>query len=427
MAKRAALAKARRSAGYTQEELALRLSVAPSTVARWEAGEHQPQPYRWPLLARLLGLSRAELAALFTDPNTSGQHSGTHASPTEATYDGEGDEVRRRQFGQAVALALGTSAFGWFNPSSAAGTPPETKAANMAIVRKMISTFREIDNRHGGGHARSAVHSYLTHEIAPLLGESRLREGVRQDLFTAVAELNQLAGWIAYDIGDTDSGHRHLHQALWLCQEAGDKALAAEMLAGMSHHATFHRTPTIAVDQARAARANAARTGLTALQAETAVMEAHGLAQLGDTPGCLAALADAERAFAKADHEQRPDWLKYFDDAYLAAKFAHTFRELGRPVEAERYARRSLEMSEGYDRGKLFNTALLASILADQRRIEEACATGAEAVAMTPMISSVRTLAYLADVGQRLAPYRSEPAVITLYALMKRSGIPVPA
>ncbi|MPZ66627.1 MAG: hypothetical protein GEU83_14320 [Pseudonocardiaceae bacterium] len=61
---------------------------------------------------------------------------------------------------------------------------------------------------------------------------------------------------------------------------------------------------------------------------EAAVMEAHGLALAKDTRDCLAALRESEEAFAAATERERPDWLGYFDGAYLAAKFGHCFRDL---------------------------------------------------------------------------------------------------
>ncbi|MBB3664066.1 hypothetical protein FB384_002970 [Prauserella sediminis] len=95
----------------------------------------------------------------------------------------------------------------------------------------------------------------------------------------------------------------------------------------------------------------------------------------------------------------------------MAAKAAHVFRDLGAPPEAERYARRSLEMSDGYERGRLFNIALLASTLADQRRVEEACVEGARAVGMINRVRSVRATNYLSDLARRLAPFSATPQV----------------
>lgn len=227
--------------------------------------------------------------------------------------------------------------------------------------------------------------------------EGRYRSDVRHELSTAVAELNQLAGWIAYDVGDTGSGRRHLRQAMHLSQDVGDDALAGEMLAGMSHQAAFARAAALATDLARAAKDNGKRSGVPALVSEASVMEAHGLALAKDTRGCLTALRESEQAFAAAQQRDRPAWLGYFDGAYLAAKFGHCFRDLGRPTDAERFARRSLDMLDGYDRGRLFNLALLASALADQGKVEEACETGSAALRIAGDVRSVRTVAYLAD------------------------------
>jgi transcriptional regulator with XRE-family HTH domain len=314
--------------------------------------------------------------------------------------------------------------FGWF--TIGASEPVANRVVGLPDVetlRAMTRTFRLLDNRFGGGHARSTVSQYLVAEGVPLLRAGRFRDGVRRELFGAVAEMNQLAGWMAYDMGDVEAGQKHLRLALQLCNDVGDDALAAEMLAGMSHHAAFFRSPLVAVDLARGARDNASRTGLGVLQAEAAVMEAHGLALQHDSKGAVAALRDAEVLFSGAEGSVVPEWLSYFDAAYLAAKFAHTFRDLGRPDEAEGFARRSLEMTEGYERGRLFNTALLASILADQRRVEEAVEVGFSALRMAGHLNSVRTVRYLADVAARLVPFRREPVVEELLVEMRVMGI----
>ncbi len=291
-----------------------------------------------------------------------------------------------------------------------------------AEIREMTQVFRRLDNRYGGGHSRSVVTSYLNSTVAPLLQESTTGGG-RSELFAAAAELHHLAGWMAYDTGHHADGHTHLRQALRLCHEADDERLASEMLAGMSHQAAFHGAPDSAVDLALASQHSAKRSGSKILQAEAAVMEAHGLALQGDKTGCLAALSRAEETFNKSAAEARPDWLTYFDHAYLAAKFAHAFRDLGLARDAEPFARRSLEMTDGYERGRLFNTALLATILADQRRLEESSALGMEATALASSVRSMRGTSYLQDLGTRLAPHRNVNPVKALFQSMTEIGV----
>ncbi len=81
-------------------------------------------------------------------------------------------------------------------------------------------------------------------------------------------------------------------------------------------------------------------------------MAAHGYAWQGHGPACMNALRQSERALSAADAQERPEWLAYFDSAHLAAKFAHCFRDLGRPVESKKYPRESVDMTAGYDRGR---------------------------------------------------------------------------
>ena len=398
-------AKVARWLGLTQGQVSrLERTVQPTRdlnkLDEWACALHIPQRYLWFHLSE-------QPAHAYSRPRD--------AHSLDDEFETGGEDVQRRQLLRAAsagAASVGSSAFGWFSTQTA--LRPGTRAVGMTdvqIIREMTQTFRRLDNRFGGGHARSAVTNYLASDVLPLLRDGRYRDSVRRELSAAVAELNQLAGWMAYDVGDTDSGRRHLRNAMHLCQDIRDDALAGEMLAGMSHQAAFLRSAALATDLARAAKGNAKRAGVPALVSESAVMEAHGLALMNDAQGCLAALRESEQAFAAAKDQERPEWLAYFDGAYLAAKFGHCFRDLGRSFEAERFARRSLDMINGYDRGRLFNLALLASILADQRKVEEACETGLAAVRLASEVKSVRTVAYLADLSHRLVPFRAEPDV----------------
>jgi DNA-binding XRE family transcriptional regulator len=66
--RRAGLVAARKAAGFTQEALAARLGVEPSTVYRWESGETTPLPTLCPGLATLLGVADERLPVLLGEP-----------------------------------------------------------------------------------------------------------------------------------------------------------------------------------------------------------------------------------------------------------------------------------------------------------------------------------------------------------------------
>ena len=386
-------------------------SAAPVTdlakLDRWCHILHIPQDYLW-----------FTLSAQHSD----GYDAADVAPKLPAVRETTGDDVQRRQFlKSAAAVTVGASLLGGA-PAAATGA---VGLPHVEDIRRMTKAYRAADNRYGGGHSRTALNAYFESTVKPMLDDTSIIGTLRRDLFTAAAEMRQLAGWMAYDVGHASDGRTHLREALRLCQQADDDALAGEMLAAMSHHAAFLGSGDTAVDLALAAHQSAARAGVPALRAESAVMEAHGLAMQNDRRGCMDALRRAETAFEQVDPAQSPAWLSYFDAPYMAAKFAHAFRDLGMAPEAERFARRSLDMSDGYDRGKLFNTALLASALADQRRVGEACASATTAVRMAGSVRSVRATAYLTDVARRLAPYRTAEVRI-LYREMDQVGLATP-
>lgn len=406
------------------------LGLTQGQISRIERGEAVVYPIaklgRW---AALLGIPQR---CLWFQLDSHSSDSYDHAADSLGVQQPTGENVQRRQFLRAAgtsALGVGTSLLDPRAVASPSGPVcrPSVRGPEIDLLREMTGAFRRVDNRYGGGHSRSAVSTYLKTMVEPVITDSRTRPAIRNGLFGAAAELHQLAGWMAYDTGHAKAGRDHLRTALRLCQEIGDDALSAEMLAGMSHQAAFHGVPEAAVNLALAARQAARQAGIPLLQAEAAVMEAHGLALQGNKQGSLAALRDAESMFGVGSGGEIPEWLTYFDSAYLSAKFAHTFRDLGQPRDAEGFARRSLEMSEGYERGRLFNTALLASVLADLGQVDEACALGTEATRMASEVRSVRSMAYLADVAHRLGRFQQNREVVGLYEQMVDAGIPVPS
>ena len=282
---------------------------------------------------------------------------------------------------------------------------------HVETIRHISGVYRSLDNRYGGGHVRDGLVRFLDTEVAPLLrGRYDARTGIA--LYSAAAEATQLAGWASYDAGLNGLAQRYMVQALRLATAAGDRTLGAEILAAMSHQAAYLGASAEAVDLARAAGRTAAESGMAAIQAESAVLEAQGHAVGGDEAACTAALDRAERAFDRAENTSNPQWIGYFDEAYLSAKFGHCFAALGQGKLAARFAVRSLEMDgSAYARGKQFNLALLALAHVQSGEPEQAGAVGVQAAQAAESLSSERARAYLATLADRLTPYAGLPTV----------------
>ncbi|OHV61334.1 helix-turn-helix transcriptional regulator [Pseudofrankia sp. BMG5.36] len=287
--------------------------------------------------------------------------------------------------------------------------PVET--SDVEVLRRSAEMFRDLDNQFGGGGVRERIVRFLDAEVAPLLLRGRFDGLVGAALLSAVAELSRLAGWTSYDVGLHGLGQRYLIQALRLALAAGDVPLGAEIIAAMSHQAAYLGAVDVAVDLARAAGKAAADAGFAALRAEAAVLEAHSLALRGDEQACTDALDRAEHELDRADRARDPQWIGYFDEAYLSAKFGQCFASLGRGDLAARFATRSLEMDGRFVRGRQFNLALLARAFTQTGEIEQAATIAAEAMSVAEGLRSARVEDRLRYLSDQLRPHAEFAAV----------------
>ncbi|WP_434447640.1 helix-turn-helix domain-containing protein [Lentzea sp. E54] len=83
MAQRHDLVNLRKAAGFTQESLAAEVGADRSAVWRWESGRSAPEPLTQPRLARALGVTQRELAAILALPEPAAAADGADANPAD--------------------------------------------------------------------------------------------------------------------------------------------------------------------------------------------------------------------------------------------------------------------------------------------------------------------------------------------------------
>jgi transcriptional regulator with XRE-family HTH domain len=404
---------------------------APSSLktelSRWENGHRVPDAFYQQLFVRVYGRSAASLGISQADLEPA---QNTHVTWEESVQNAsqlwKRDLDRRDFLKSATFVAAGFAA-----PSLHALVRPATTAdpirtsgvvsvdaTHVTLIQDMTRNFATLDNQHGAGRVRRTAVAYLDGEVSPLLKEGRFNASVGRSLLRAAAELARLVGWMTHDVGRQGLAQRYLVQALHLAEAAGDRALVAETLAAMSQQATYMDEPRAGIDLARGARTLAEREGLSVLVAETLVMEAHGLARAGEGAACASALSAAEGALDRADRSDDPHWIGYFDEAYLSAKFGHCFRELGDQEHAIASAKRSLQMDEGYARGRVFNLTLLAHSHAQAGDVDAACTVGQEAATAATGLQSHRVAHHLRNFRQALAPAAGSSQIAELDAAL---------
>ncbi|WP_433169894.1 helix-turn-helix transcriptional regulator [Kribbella sp. CA-247076] len=392
-------------------------------ISRWENGHASPDHYYTKLLCKVYGTSAVALglasAGASGDPKFALQIGANLGQTIDTVTTLWEHDVERREF-LRTSLFVGYGLTGGQGLLQTAGSPTNTSRlsgtvrvgmSDVEMLQDLAAAYRRSDNRSGGGAVREKLVRTLHHEVAPLLRRGRYDAATGKALVTVAAEMTQLAGWMAYDSGMHGLSQKYLTQGIALAREAGDEALAGEILAAMAHQATYLGQGQDAVQYAQAAAVSGHRSGQQHLVAEAAVLEAQGLAQLGASADVAATLSRAERELDKADRLSGPTYLAYLDEAYLSAKFGHVFRELGDGTHTVRFAERSLDMVPGFERGRVFNLTLLAQGQARLGDIDQSLTAGTEALRLSAEMQSTRVHHYLREVASLLAPHKAHPGV----------------
>jgi hypothetical protein len=289
--------------------------------------------------------------------------------------------------------------------------PDPTEPA--AALRAMGRVFDEMDNRFGGGHARVATLRYLSEHVAPLLHLSH-PENQRRDLFTAAAQLTATAGWMTYDSGQLGLAQRYMTQALRLSAESGDRVIASQIFAGLSHLATHAGNAAEGLNLARVGIATATGSGSPLGLMRLYAMKAGAHATLGENQRASQAISDAEAALDRSQGPHtEPDSVRFLDSGYLAGETAATLLEMGDQQNAARFAARAASATNRLGRRRTISLTALATAELQQptHDVESAVATATRALHGLDKVSSQRAVTSLNDFRRRLAAYRAEEVV----------------
>jgi transcriptional regulator with XRE-family HTH domain len=379
MSRRDALVARRRALGMTQEALAEALTahrtdgreeqVATSTVSGWERGTTAPGPEWMRPLAKVLQVDLDDLPQYLA---------ATDAEQEAPGLDGDA-------------------------------------APTVTAMWAMLDGFRSADRQVGGGMLYTTLTHYLRQEIAPYLVDPA---GLQAEahLFAVAASFTESAGWMAYDGGQEQAARQHFNRAYRLATAAGDGELIANVCASMAYLAAQLGWATDAVRLAGAGL-DRTRPGAGRLTARLHAMQAHGLALQGRQDLCTVALQDAEVALATDIDEPLPDWITPFDEASLASESATCLRKLGDLTAAEQSARQAIALRDkSRARSHAFAQILLAQILVDADRVDEAAALGQTACDAARSLTSRRVVGWLDGLRHQFNGHEQHPEVKTFLA-----------
>lgn len=414
--KRRRLAQRRKALGHTQDDLAALVGVDRTTIIRWERAERDPQPWLRRKLASALRVSADELTELLEAVSeVPGRADGytllssvpldfsdaSVAVPLTEGFSAHDLASRRKVLERLTVLSSGAllkPIRQWVASLPAAQSEP-ISPGDIDELHEAVKLFRRWDASGVGGLKRKAVVGQLN-----AVAESVHETTMRAKLLPIMAELAQLAGWMAYDHGLPGVAQRYYLLALHACREAGPSALplGVKVIGDMTQLSTALGNYDDSL--------NLARTGLYALprteklvRSELLGLESRAYAQLGgqEAPDAARSAEACVEVWHEADgDEAAPDWLHYMNQAEVDCLAANTYTQLALQADdqprwrayagrAEYHTLRARQTrANGYDRSRILDEIRLARVRLSQREPDESVTVATTALGLAGSVRS---------------------------------------
>lgn len=421
------LRAAREAAGLTQEQLAEQANAVvkgltdtyggmdADYISKLERGIHTwpNKNYRQALRTVLGRQADAELGFFSTR-----SRAATVVPSFPRQTDG-GDEVERKDFlrvlaGSVVGLAL-SDPLSDFASTSAADSQRRVGQAEVDQVRHLARMFATQDHLVGSGLSAHAVLTQLS-VSAKLLDGRFAKDTVRQQLFSAVADLADVAGGMCVDGGSPAQAEKCFRFAVGCGTETGDWAMRAKALSGLANLAVHQERPDDALSLSEMALVRADRlTPRVRSVMHTRHARALGLNGSHFEADCVSAVHQAEDHFTRESSDE-PDWISYYSAAHLERDLGRALLHLGVNGGAYTEAERRLTKAVSHfpqqpSRGKTLAVANLARLTMARGDTEQAVVWGNEALGSIRLVRSDRVLEALRQLRSAGTAHRHVPEV----------------
>ncbi|MFJ1550566.1 helix-turn-helix domain-containing protein [Streptomyces sp. NPDC088246] len=307
---------------------------------------------------------------------------------------------------------------------AATALPTPTAAATTTTVGDMGSPVEhythlrrvliQTDNLIGPRHVLPALEQHLP-RLSVRRRAAHSSEAVQ--LLALETRYEELAGWLAQDIGDERSAHGHTAKALDASHITGDSDLTACILSRKAQLAVDTGHPADALGLAAAAR-RTARSG-SRLEVIAVMHQAHAHAVLGDANESLRTYDTALDLLGRADDDGV--WGSWLDEAYISTGRARSLATLGQYEEAAAgFDTAITALPAVYRRDRGVYLARAARAHAGTGNTALAARIGLQAVTIAAETGSARIVGQLDRLEQALVPAAREEGVAQFRAALDR-------
>jgi tetratricopeptide (TPR) repeat protein len=299
--------------------------------------------------------------------------------------------------GVVVGAAVFCSAPGrWLSSCAQTPVPGRIGMTEVEQVEAATRALRALDYQFGGGGCRDALVALLSW-ARRLLGASSTDQ-VRQRLFRALGDLQNLVGWTTFDVGLLDCSRSNFATALDYAQQSGDSGLIANIMYRMGRVYLHQKAANEALKWFQLGQIPAHACGSEHAVAVLCGNEAWAHAMMGDAGQADMLLGRSRDALAKVNLSEMPDWARFYNDTDLHAMVGTVHTELSAvdPQHASPAISAFDQALTGYtdsmNRSRAFTLTMLATNHFRQGNIDHAIQVGRQALALAQKVQSQRVI-----------------------------------
>ena len=321
--------------------------------------------------------------------------------------------VKRKQFIDTATVGIGAlilegplaALLGGSEPTP---IPARIGASDIEQIRSATREFSSWSNTYGGGVAREAIMGQLRYSAACL--EARCPERLRPELFSAVGNLADTAGYMALDAGAHEEAHQVYRFGLACAEQAKDWDLRGEVVSSMAKLEIWTGQPDEALTLAEQGLIRPDRLTLT-VQALLHTDRARVLAKMRRVQETLRAVGIADEHFAHAIPADESPCMAYYSAGHHAHLTGRSLADLAilgfrDPGEATDRLATAAAGQPSYSRSRAMCLAKLASLTMVTGDPLQAAAIGHEALKAAGTLRSRRAAEEVRELSRYAAAHQ---------------------
>jgi transcriptional regulator with XRE-family HTH domain len=327
------LAAQREAADVVQQQIGRKTGYSRSSIAKAEAGRQLLTREFWTAADGLLNADGALLASYERVRAAKEQHEArsreTELAEAYAAAKAHAQALRSPTVSTPTTVpppSVGTVMSPWgvvsdTNPASAEPIDEAFIISLRARMQELLSLDTQV-----GGNETSAQALRMFRSVHRRIGVSPCPKHLQRELYAAVGELAEIAGWLFYDADQQDTMRRINQEALYYLRGVGHRSLELLTLQNMSMQAEYLNRPSEALNIV----SSVLEAGRLSHRVESLFLArgAHALAQQQQRSEAVRTFQKAQALFLDGLRDDDPGWAWWVDERRFAWFEARMWAEL---------------------------------------------------------------------------------------------------